>query len=295
MSRPLLSICIPTYNRAQCLSQCLTTIVDQFTDINSYQKVEIVISNNGSIDNTENVIRTFQEKFTNIIYVANQGNTGFDRNLLQVVEKSTGIYCLTLGDDDGLFPESIPKILAILEREEAPYYMLNSWGYDHELQNPIMFAASRPIKDNSLFPSLIDFVKSIKGYNNLVGTFGGMSVQLFKRDMWINFDEKNKYLDTQAIHLFILLSVYKNYPFMLIAEPFIKTRNDNMRWDICPGFETASKRVNETVRIALWISDLYDLSLSPTGVKILSLWQVYVLSFKGYVKKILYKIGLRRQ
>ncbi|MDD2524542.1 MAG: glycosyltransferase, partial [Endomicrobiaceae bacterium] len=63
MNNPLLSICIPTYNRADYLNQSIQSIVnsDGFGD-----KVEIVISDNCSTDNTEITCLQWSEKYTNI-------------------------------------------------------------------------------------------------------------------------------------------------------------------------------------------------------------------------------------
>jgi len=49
-----LSICIPTYNRAKELDECLSCIVPQIMDKDS---IEIVISDNNSDDNTEQIIQ----------------------------------------------------------------------------------------------------------------------------------------------------------------------------------------------------------------------------------------------
>ncbi len=294
MHAPLLSICIPTYNRADCLKQCLNTITSQCKDPFILNNVEIVISDNASIDATENVVKEFQANFTNIHYYKNSQNIGFDRNLVQVVDKSSGEYCLTLGDDDGLFPDSINHLLEELKQHKSPYYIANCWGYDHDLIHPIMSSPNRKITHNVTYDTLGEFVRSIKDYTDLVGNFGGISMQIFKRDIWMNFKEKEKYFDSQAVHLFILLSAFKEEKVVLIAKPIVKTRNDNMRWDICPGFETVAKRQESTMKIALWISDLYNLSLSEEKMKWHFLKQNYIISLKNFVKRILFKLGIRK-
>ena len=56
-TQPLLSICIPTYNRAELLRQCLESIISEsnvFTD-----KVEVIVSNNCSTDKTEEIINRY--------------------------------------------------------------------------------------------------------------------------------------------------------------------------------------------------------------------------------------------
>ena len=69
--KPLLSICIPTYNRAAYLRQCVDAIVGQegFDD-----RLEVVISDNCSTDDTQAVSLEYQEKHPNIHYYRNEEN-----------------------------------------------------------------------------------------------------------------------------------------------------------------------------------------------------------------------------
>lgn len=294
MASPILSICIPTYNRASYLKECLESITVQFENNNIQEQIEVVISDNASTDNTSDVVKMFTEKFDNITYFKNEKNIGFDRNLLSVIEKSTGEYCLTLGDDDALFPDSLTTVLEKVNNLKFPYYILNCWGYNHELTAPVVNHPNWDIKEDRLFNTLGDFVRTIKKYIDIVGNFGGMSMQLFSRKMWMDFPDKEKFIGTNTIHLFVILNVFKDSKFALIAEPCIKTRNDNMRWDTFPGLEANAKRGKVTAKTTLWISDIYNLSLSPLKVKTFFLSRVYWVSFKELIKKILVKLNLRK-
>ncbi len=296
MNKPLLSICIPTFNRESCLKDCLNSIVSQFTNKEIFDQLEVVISDNGSTDNTTNVVKEFQTKFSNINikYFRNETNIGFDRNLVSVVEKSTGEYCLTFGDDDAFFPNSFSIMLNRIKTLNVPYLMLNCWGYDHELLKPVVSHPNKQMKNDVIYKNLSDFVHSIKNYVDLLGNFGGISTQLFKRKIWVDFNNKEPYLDSQVVHFYILLTAFKDSSFALIAEPVVKTRNDNMRWDLVPGFETYSKRSESSIKLLLWMSDLYNLSLSPRKVRVYFLLRAYITSFKELVKTVLLKIGIRK-
>ena len=138
MNKPILSICIPTYNRSNCLKDCLDSIVVQFEDKDICRQVEIVISDNASTDDTRAVVTMFQERFDNIKYFRNSENLGFDRNVLNVVEKSVGDYCLTIGDDDGFLQDSLSLIIQKIKSLKTLYFILNCWGYDSELKYPVL-------------------------------------------------------------------------------------------------------------------------------------------------------------
>ncbi len=109
--QPLLSICIPTYNRASVLKDCLCSLVqaDGFSD-----EVEVVISDNCSTDETQQIVKTFAEKNPNIRYYRNDCNVGADRNILIALERGTGIF-LKLSNDYNLFKKnSISFILKVV-------------------------------------------------------------------------------------------------------------------------------------------------------------------------------------
>ena len=86
---PILSICIPTYNRSEHLRKTLDSIIRQKEF--ATKQVEIVISDNASTDNTEIVAREYCERYSNIFYYKNEKNI-IDRNLPLVISRATAIY-----------------------------------------------------------------------------------------------------------------------------------------------------------------------------------------------------------
>ena len=94
--RPLLSICIPTYNRAKVLERVLTQYVED-TDFDD--DVEIVISDNASTDSTQHVCEEFAEKYHNILYYRNGENVK-DLNFPRVLEKANGEYLKLMNDNN---------------------------------------------------------------------------------------------------------------------------------------------------------------------------------------------------
>lgn len=108
----VLSICIPTYNRKDCLRQCLDSIIVQ----KNFSEIEIVISDNASNDGTEEMMQDYMLRYPNILYTRNEENLGFDRNMLNVVSLAHGKYCCFIGDDDAFFPESISHIVDIVRK-----------------------------------------------------------------------------------------------------------------------------------------------------------------------------------
>jgi len=91
---PLVTIAIPTYNRADSyLKQSLGSAVHQ-----TYPNIEIIVSDNCSTDSTEAVVQSFND--SRIRYFKQEENIGAFKNFNFCVQESTGDYFLLLGDDD---------------------------------------------------------------------------------------------------------------------------------------------------------------------------------------------------
>jgi len=113
MSQKLLSICIPTYNRADCLTRLLNNIISQALQFRD--NVEICISSNGSTDNTKEVVAIFKEEYPDLIkYGENEKNLRFDRNVLKVVSMAEGEFVWTCSDDDVLVEGGFEKVIRFL-------------------------------------------------------------------------------------------------------------------------------------------------------------------------------------
>lgn len=296
MTRPLLSICIPTYNRAAYLPTCLDSIISQLKDTTLQKQVEVVIADNASTDETTTIVKHYQDTYTDvsIIYFRNEKNLGFDRSFARLIEKSTGTYCLSIGDDDAFFEGTIPMVLAKIEKTDVPFFGLNCWGYDAQLQYPVLSHPNLEIKKDIHYEKLSHYIHSIKRYTNLVGIFVGLSTQLFKRDPWVAYSGKEKFFDTLAIHMYVNLSVYKESPFVIIACPVIKTRSSNIRWDVFAGLETIQGRIKSTLEIVTWVRDTFKLPISNTSFYIYFYTREYWFTFKEIAKKWLTQIGLRK-
>ena len=100
----LLSICIPTFNRASSLDNCLNSILISSHDLNF--NFEICVSDNFSECDNESIINIYKKKL-NINYNKNSKNLGHGKNLLKAVSMAKGDYVWTLGDDDLLLPQQL--------------------------------------------------------------------------------------------------------------------------------------------------------------------------------------------
>ena len=113
--RPLLTIAIPTYNRSRYLARLLAALAPQ---IAGDSRVELLISDNHSPDDTPSIVESFRQGGASFRYLRNETNIGSDGNFLQCFESAQGKYVWLFGDDDLPEPGSVQRILSILSAEE---------------------------------------------------------------------------------------------------------------------------------------------------------------------------------
>ncbi len=122
---PLLSLCIPTYNRAGYLKECLDSIVSQFKDKNIFSQVEIIISDNNSRDHTQELVKQYRRKYPNIRYFKNKKNIGSIKNVIKAISYSRGVYIWFFADDDLHKEKSLQTILRVIKTNEPEVILCN--------------------------------------------------------------------------------------------------------------------------------------------------------------------------
>jgi abequosyltransferase len=121
---PILSVCIPSYNRPRQLAELLASV-----DCNP-DDIEIVICEDGAPKRAEvrdRVTWIQSESRFRILYHENEINLGFDGNLRRLVEKSAGEYILFMGDDDLFMPGMLEPYIAFLKQNRDTKYVLRSY------------------------------------------------------------------------------------------------------------------------------------------------------------------------
>lgn len=97
MAELVLSICIPTFNRAGKLGRLLEALAREMEGLSG--QVEICISDNGSDDGTPDIIAQWEKRLP-IVKNRNPRNMGFDINVVKAISLATGEFVWLMGDDD---------------------------------------------------------------------------------------------------------------------------------------------------------------------------------------------------
>lgn len=115
MSR-LLTIAIPSYNRAHLLNKQLTWLAQAIKGFES--ECEIIISDNYSIDNTQNVIKKWQFSFGDALLKLNRNseNIGAVKNIAYCMKAATSRYVWVISDDDTIFDQTLAYVIDTLNK-----------------------------------------------------------------------------------------------------------------------------------------------------------------------------------
>jgi len=190
----LLSICIPTYNRAKQLDTTLKSIISQNIFINT-NKIEIVISDNCSTDETSLIVNKYILNFPNKIIYSRNDIDIVDRNFEKVLSLGTGFFLKLNNDTLKHNSKSLETIIAIIEKK------LN--------QKPVLFFSNGVLKKYKIIQGQgLEFLLTTATYfSTWIATFG-----IWKEDFdkIINFNKASHLKLTQVDILFDLIKKKKN-------------------------------------------------------------------------------------
>lgn len=113
MKRPLVTVIVPAYNHENYVEDCLRSVVEQ-----TYDNLQIIVFNDGSKDNTGQVIEKFIEKQQRKIEYVSKENEGLCKTLNKGIERSEGEYIATIASDDIWFPNKIEEQVNFLENNK---------------------------------------------------------------------------------------------------------------------------------------------------------------------------------
>jgi len=93
MSNPAISILLPVFNSAEYLKSCIDSILNQ-----TFTSFELIIVNDGSVDNSENIIKSYSD--SRIVYIKNETNCGLIYSLNMAIRAAKGKYIARMDGDD---------------------------------------------------------------------------------------------------------------------------------------------------------------------------------------------------
>jgi glycosyltransferase involved in cell wall biosynthesis len=107
---PTVSVIIPAYNRAYIIGRSMQSVLDQ-----TYKDFELIIVDDGSSDNTEEVVRAFNDQ--RIRYIKHASNRGVSAARNTGIKAARGKYIAFQDSDDEWLPQKLEKQMALFEQD----------------------------------------------------------------------------------------------------------------------------------------------------------------------------------
>ena len=194
------SIIIPTYNHARFISDSINSCLEQ-----TYPNIEIIVVDDGSTDNTQEVLEPYLSK---IKYIK-QKNAGPAAARNQGIQAANGSYLLLLDSDDWLASEQIA--LQVAELEKRPEYGLvySAWKNVDETSKKVI-GEVRPKIEGDVLKALL-----------LRELFFSPGAALIRKECFEKaglFEERKEFMRSEDTEMWVRIAA-ANYCFAYLDEP----------------------------------------------------------------------------
>jgi len=231
-----LSICIPSFNRLECLDNCLNSILIASKNVNNFE-FEVCVSDNFSEKDPIDIINKYKNDFK-IIYNRNRENIGFALNAIKTLKISTGKYAWLIGNDDLILPNTLSELKNIFEKNtDTEFFFINSYylnsknlnNFDHpfdttQLKNIKMSKLSKINKNQNV--NFWDIIDPDVSWEFLIGIF----LSIFNRKMWLeglhcvnqrDIEDKKVWsnFDNTCLNAKVISTVFKDKKSYICSNP----------------------------------------------------------------------------
>ena len=203
MGSPYVSVILPTYNRAHTLLRSIESVLNQ-----TYSNFELIIVDDGSTDNTTEVVKSFND--SRIIYIKKSKNAGPASARNTGINNSRGKYIAFQDSDDEWLKEKLEKQILLLEKSDNNVGVVYSSFYKIMSNNNKVLIPKSSIKEKEgwIYKRLLS------------GNIVGMPVALIKKECFEkcgNFNENLHALEDWEL----FLRISKDYKFIFINEALV--------------------------------------------------------------------------
>ncbi|MGX1983412.1 glycosyltransferase involved in cell wall biosynthesis [Thermolongibacillus altinsuensis] len=201
--KPIISICIPTYNRQKEIEKSIISIVSQIND----ERVEIIVSDNASTDSTQEIVRFYSKKYKNIKYVRNEQNLGSERNIINALNQASGTYILLHGDDDYFKQDSLCRLLNIVTNNpQCSLFFID---------------VLNDKKDVTFGKGLDQYLKETSIYSTFISSI------MFKKEYYLNIKNPTLFIGSFINQVYIQYKILQQNPHFCIIRDAIFTQEGN--------------------------------------------------------------------
>ena len=105
MKKIKVSVCIPVYNMEKYIEDCIKSLVNQ-----TLKEIELIFVNDGSTDNSLNILNEYKKQYPDIIKVISQENKGLGGARNKGLELASGEYIGFVDADDFVEPNMYERL-----------------------------------------------------------------------------------------------------------------------------------------------------------------------------------------
>ena len=219
----LLSVCIPSYNRALYLKKSLENLL---TQIPAYKlEVEVILNDNASSEDLQTLTQSISKEYQlPIIYSKNVNHVDAETNFVLTVSKATGDYVYLMGDDDIVSPNFFDIIIPLLRLHKYGLIHFGRLVGDENCSN-------NRIHDPEYTGSILDcsfanFVKRVMSAPNF------MSSLIFDRRCWVLGEKyrKDNYYGYNWFAQIYYGALELSLPCLYYYFPLVLMRNPPRVW-----------------------------------------------------------------
>lgn len=113
------SIITPVYNRADCVARCLDSVI---RNLQWNVEMEHIVVDDGSHDDTPQIIRQYADKYSHIKFIAFPRNRGTNAARNAAIQIASGDFCIILDSDDYFVDDALRKVDTIVSQNKFQHY-----------------------------------------------------------------------------------------------------------------------------------------------------------------------------
>lgn len=237
------TVIIPTYNRAHFIKDAVESVLNQ-----TYQDFELIVIDDGSTDNTREVLAVYKDKLT-YIYQDNQGRSSA-RN--QGIKLAQAEYIAFLDSDDVWFPDKLERQVPVLESASDNVALVH--GYKCIVDKNLQPVSGWELKLRHLYARAERGEETYENYLRLACIFTSTILVRKSSLLEINgYDVSVKSMEDLDLYLRLLL---QDYRFAFISEPpLIKYRcHENNTDHLSSNYsylQVYEKHLNECIKLGV--------------------------------------------
>lgn len=215
---PLVSVIVPTYNRAHFIGEAVQSVLSQ-----TYVNLELIVADDGSTDNTSEIVHSIRDPRIHYVVLPHSGLPAAPRN--RAIAQSSGEFIAFLDSDDVWCPGKLETCVRYLQSDPtlglvcSNEYLLNGRSVQSSktLQPPT--SEDRKVKFQDLF---------------LQGNVVSSSTAMVRRKVLLNvgsFAETPMFRAVEDYHLWLRIAAA--YPMLYLGEPlgYYRVHDGSIRLD----------------------------------------------------------------